>query len=287
MILGVSLHALTDFGDDRRPFEQALALARATGVECVMLLSRPGAPGVRFGEHCPTTIIDLAESDPEAVLWSIARAGLWPALLHVGPVDVSSEEAAARSLPLLRTHAALAVRLGVGILGHSVGAAPAPGLPTAQKATAIERLAALTTAVAAEYNLRTAADVHVGGVLETIDDCRYYRAVAEDPRVGLILNIGHMTTAGQPGWELLRERGSRVFVIGWKDHVIGGGTVVRSVELGQGHSPFDRYVDALKTCKRRPLSVIAFENVSYSERPAALARSVHYLREVWRRAGLV
>ncbi|MBI2299708.1 MAG: sugar phosphate isomerase/epimerase [Armatimonadetes bacterium] len=289
MELGLSLHALTKFGDDRRPFDDALRLARRAGADHVMLLSMPGGPNVQPAQPCPATLVDAVASDPEELLWLVGKAGLYLGLLYTGGVDVRSDEAAEACLPGLRSHAALCQRLGVSILAHSVGPAPERFLSTADKSAEIERLAALMERITAEFNLRTAADVHIGGTVETMEDVRYYQSVARDAMVGIILNIGHMTTGGQPGWELLGDRSVRVPVLAWKDHLYPPPSTeqpVVSVELGQGKSPFDKYAQVLKGRRDKPLSLVSYENVPYEAEPVVAARSLAYLREVWRRAGL-
>lgn len=289
MEIGISLHALTQPNDDRRPLAAALRYIRAAGADHIMLLSRPGGPTVEPGKPCPATLVDLPQSDPEELLWRVARAGLYLSMIYVGAVDVSTPAALEQTRRTLRTHAALAMRLGVGVLVHNVGRAASVGQPTADKATEIEHLAGLMEEIVGEYGIRTAGDMHVHGLIETPNDARYYQAITRDERVGLLLNIGHMTTLGLPGEELLGDRTVRIPVIAWKDHLkpVADSHEVRSVELGQGHSPFDRYVAALKGRAKMPLSLISWEHVPYEHEPQAAAQSVAYLREVWRRGRLL
>ena len=286
MNVGTSLHAITDFGHDVKPFYEALADIAAGGYSSVMLLDRPGRPTLEPGIRPDCCLLDFGHSDPAEVARALAAAGLTAAALHCGVVAVADEQQAAGSLAALRAGVALATRLGIDLVIPNGGVAPAPLLPSAAKQDLIERLARLLTATldGAPRALRLAIDLHYHAVLETVADCRALFALAPDPRVGLTLNIGHLTTNRQPGWELVQEFPERIHVLAWKDHVLErptGEHPVWSVELGQGDSPFERYVEVLRAAAITPLHLITFENVPFEQKKDALYRSLAHLRRLW------
>jgi len=99
---------------------------------------------------------------------------------------------------------------------------------------------------------------------------------------GLCLNTGHMTTAGQPGWELLETIPERVFIIGWKDHLTGPDLEkpAMSVELGTGHTDFARYMSALAGDTTERMNLINVEDATIPEKEDALRASLQYLEGI-------
>ncbi|MCX7597904.1 MAG: TIM barrel protein, partial [Armatimonadetes bacterium] len=168
---------------------------------------------------------------------------------------------------------------------HSAGVAAAPGLPVEVKKEGLDRLARVMDTVAgeaADVPVYVAADVHYHGIAESVADCEYLIARLECPNAGPLLNIGHLTTCRQPGWELAQRYPERIRIVGWKDHVLGQPDMpVYSVELGTGDAPLGQYVAVLRPQQVERRHVIAFEHVPTAERKAALARSLRYMEQLW------
>lgn len=287
MRFGTSLHALTEFGNDHKPFEAALDEAAACGFEHLMVLDFPGLPAVTPGSAPPHSLIDLAASDTATVLGALARRSLQVSAVYRACVSVNTEAEAEQTAAALTELVALTTRYGADIAIPNAGAAPSPGMDLAAKEPLIQRLAAAVTAAlqGAPPALRTAIDVHYGGVLETVADCARFFELAPDPRAGITLNIGHMTTCHQEGWELPVRFPERIPVVAWKDHLLtppaGYPHPVYSVELGTGNSPFGRYVEVLAPDDGTRLHLITFENLPVEDKPAALARSLQHLKRLW------
>ena len=109
--------------------------------------------------------------------------------------------------------------------------------------------------------------------------------------LGVLLNIGHLTTGGQEGWRLIEEFPERLPIIAWKDHSLHPDRPrpVWSIELGTGDSPFGEYVRALR--RLGPAAeclchVINVEHEPAERRVAALARSLRYMQRLWGEAPL-
>lgn len=290
MRFGTSLHALTEFGNDHKPFETALDEAAACGFDSLMILDFPGLPAVTDGSSPAGALIDLGASDTATVLAALGRRNLEVGGVYRACVNVSTEAEAEQTAAALGDLVALATRYGATIAIPNAGAAPAPGMALADKEPLIQRLAAAVSAALEEApaELRTAIDVHYGGVLETVADCARFFELAPDPRAGIALNIGHMTTCRQEGWRLPVQFPERVPVVAWKDHLLTPpadyGHAVYSVELGTGDSPFERYVEVLAPDDGSRLHLITFENLPFDEKPAALARSLQHLKRLWAQA---
>jgi sugar phosphate isomerase/epimerase len=156
-------------------------------------------------------------------------------------------------------------------------------MPAAEKEALLQRVArVLTTALdGAPPEMHTAIDIHYGAAVEGVADCRRLFELAPDPRAGIALNIGHMTTCRQEGWLLLREHPERIPLIAWKDHLLQpppeATHPVYSVELGTGDSPFEKYAAELPARDTRQ-HLITFEHVPLAEKKEALRRSLKYLK---------
>ncbi|NUQ01622.1 MAG: sugar phosphate isomerase/epimerase, partial [Armatimonadetes bacterium] len=151
----------------------------------------------------------------------------------------------------------------------------------------LQRMAAVMSQALATAppGLKLAVDLHIGAVVETVADAERLFALTDDPRAGLTLNIGHLTTGEQPGWELIERHPERLHVIAWKDHLrqppADWPHRVWSVEVGTGDSPFGRYLEALQRTPVVAEHLITFENVPLAEKAAALRRSREYLEGLW------
>jgi sugar phosphate isomerase/epimerase len=283
MRIGTSLHALTDFGEDVKPFRQALAEAAECGFETVMLLNFPGRPPVtEDGPGC--ALVDLGASDPEVVQTAVREAGLGPAFVYQACTNVADDAAADASGEALAGLMALAARLGASIAIPNAGLAPAPLMPVEEKEVLLQRMArmAMKALEGAPPEVSVAFDIHYGAALESAADCRRLFGLAPDVRAGIALNIGHMTTCRQEGWRLLEDHPERVHVVAWKDHLLRpppeATHPVYSVELGTGDSPFPRYAQALRGRADSVEHLITFEHVPLAEKKDALRRSLTYLK---------
>ncbi len=283
MRIGTSLHALTDFGSDVKPFHEALADAADCGFETVMLMNVPGRPSVTSdGPGC--ALVDLEASDPAVVRQAVRDAGLEIVCVYQGFTNVADDEAARASAATLKNLMALAQRLGASLVIPNAGAAPAPQMPVDEKEQLLQRVArmVMTALEDAPPDMRVAFDIHYGAVIEGVADCERLFELAADPRAGITLNIGHMTTLRQEGWTLIEDHLDRIPLIAWKDHLLKpppeATHPVYSVELGTGDSLFARYAQALRGNEDAVEHLITFEHVPLAEKKEALRRSLGYLR---------
>jgi len=285
--VSTSLHTLTDFGNDTKPFLEALSEIAELGFDGVMLLHRPHAPRMSAGESPGCCLLDLAGSDIAAVKRSVREAGLEITCLHLGCTDVSSPEATLRSTQALAEGIELGHNLGTSLVIPNAGSAPRALMPVDEKEQLIQRVARVMSDALgqARPEARLAIDVHFAAVIESVDDCLRLFELADDPRVGITLNIGHMTTNRQQGWRLIKEFPERVHAIAWKDHLLtpppGARHPVFSVELGTGDSPFGLYVQAVKESGSEFVHLITFEHVPFEQKHEALKRSLTFWRRLW------
>ncbi|MCD6361815.1 MAG: sugar phosphate isomerase/epimerase [Armatimonadetes bacterium] len=286
MKLTAIIHAMTCHGEDTVPFDEGLRTLRRAGFEGVMLMSRPGGPVLREGEIPDACLIDLAASDLGAIRRLADEADIEITSVFGSGVDVSDDEAMERTVENLTGVVEIGKTLGCSFMGHPCPRAEATGMSTSDKREIIDRLLSCIDAVAAAApEIRFGVDVHYHGSIESVADCRYYVEQAEHDNVGILLNTGHMTTTGQPGWELLETIPERVFIIGWKDHLTGPDLErpVVSVELGTGHTDFGKYIERLKGDPTQRLHLINVEDAPIPEKETALRASREYLQGLWAR----
>lgn len=291
MKIGTSVHALTEWASPAKPFRQAVAEAAELGFASLMLMNLPGQDALTPEHDPPGAMIDLEASDLSLVKQVVRDAGLTVACVYQGLMRVGNDEEKAATVAGLRKLAEMAAFLETDIVLPNAGAAPRAQMPADEKTELVAAIAevvseALTTFPA---GMKIAPDIHYGGLLETVADCERYFALCPDPRAGITLNIGHMTTLDEPGWQLLEEHPDRVHVIAWKDHRVPAPPEathpVYSVELGTGQSPFARYVLAAKPLDHGQwLHLVTFEHVPLAEKKAALGRSRAYLEQLWEQA---
>jgi sugar phosphate isomerase/epimerase len=281
-----SLHARSEFGNDTVPFVTALNDIREMGFAGVMMLWIDGGPVLKSGTEAAGSFLDLAQCDLKLVRKAFDDAGIEPGLIWT-PVDFSDDAAALRALDRVRRLRDMALELRCQFICHSAGLAPSPGMATEEKREGLDRVARVLNTVATEsagVPVYVSVDVHYHGIAESVSDCEYLISTMDCPNAGPLLNIGHMTTCHQPGWELPQRHPERVRIVGWKDHILGKPDApVFSVELGTGESPFEKYVSVFKRddgIERR--HSIAFENVPTPERKEALRRSLRHVEELWR-----
>lgn len=279
--LGVVTHAV---GHQPMPFQRCLQQIAAAGGEHILLLTSPAGPVIRADQPAAAAQFpNVLASDPDELRRVVADAGLRVSSLLAGRrAAVESEAAADESLAALSPYRDWALRLGCPAL--CLSAPPASG---GAKRAELRRLAHLMDALAAggQGRLTVSVDVHVSSLVESVDDCRVLVEDMAEPRAGLLLNIGHLTTAGQEGWRLVEEYPQRIHVVGWKDHSLAADrpVPVYSVELGTGDTPLERYVRAFLQTKATPVHLVNVEHPPQGDEVPTLRRSVDYLRQVWRR----
>jgi sugar phosphate isomerase/epimerase len=280
--IGTSTHAIAGFGKPSKPFRQALAEIAECGYQHFMLLAFEKGPSVGAEGNAPEALVNLHESDVQALLKAASQQGLRISCIYPGCALDFSDEGAQGTIERLLTYRERAWQLGCHVMAHGAGRAPAPRTPLGQKIAQIEQVARVMDAVSSDRPgqvFKMALDVHFGGIIETPADCRHLLKVAANRNSGLCLNMGHMTTLGEAGWTLLEEYPARVHVLAWKDHLTGSNlpSPVYSVELGKGQTPFAKYAKAYQSSACAALHLITFEDVPYAEKKDALARSRQYL----------
>jgi len=288
MKIGTSVHALTEWASPVKPFRQVVAEAAELGFASLMLMNTPGQDALTADHDPPGALVDLEASDLGLVKQVVGDAGLEVACVYQGLMRVGDEAERAATVAGLQRLAEMAMFLETNVVLPNAGAAPRAQMPAAEKTELVAAVAAVVSEALGAFppGLKIAPDIHYGGLLETVADCERYFALCPDPRAGITLNIGHMTTLGEPGWRLIEEHPDRVHVIAWKDHLVppppGATHPVYSVELGTGQSPFARYVQAAKPLDHGQwLHLITFEHVPLADKKAALGRSRGYLERLW------
>jgi sugar phosphate isomerase/epimerase len=285
---GVVTHAV---GHAPMPFATCLQKIAAAGGEHILLLTRPQGPVIRAGAPpAEAQFPNIVESDPQEVGRVVAAAGLRVSSLLPGvPTMVGSEAAVDETRAALDPYLARALELGCASLCISAPRAAAPGLDVRDKRDDLRRLARLMDALAvgAGGRLTVAVDVHYHSLVETAADCRFLVEAQAAQRAGLLLNVGHLTTAGQEGWTLVEEYPARVHVVGWKDHSLAEDrpSPVYSVELGTGDTPFERYIRAFKaaggSADAGRVHLVNVEHPPAGEEVPTLTRSIAYLKRLW------
>ena len=278
--LGVVSHAV---GHQPMPLERCLACIAEAGGEHVMLLAAPDGPAIRPGVIAEGQFPNLLDSDPEYLAAIVHRQGLRLGSIRPSvPLDLSSDEAAERSFRRALPYAAFARRAGCDHL-----CLPPPFRADVDTngghATAVARLARLMDMLAEAEGRVISVDVHSSCVVETVDDCRALLGRLRSGRSGVVLNLGHLTTNGQPGWELIREWPERVPIVAWKDHSLAPNRPyhVYSVELGTGDTPLARYVAACKAAALPAQHVVNVMHAPAGQEVVVLKRSLDHLRQLW------
>ena len=283
MKFGVVTHAV----GHHMSFEKTLEVIGQIGFDSILLLTNRNADTVGPDGASKSPFPNVLDSDPEHVRRAVRNAGLEIGALHFsGKVDIESDAGMEPTVASLKEYAACAVALGCKYLTHPVPTCGRAKAPTEEKAAEIGRLAACMNAVAEAFRgqgLRIGVDIHHRSWVEGLDDCRLLLESMPCENAGVLLNIGHMTTAEGYGWLLVDEYPGRIPVVGWKDHSLAEDRPrpMWSVELGTGHSPFELYVRALKRHPADRVHLINCENVPDEARIAALQRSREYLMRLW------
>lgn len=288
MNFSTSVHALTEWSQPVRSFRRVLAEAAEVGFKGIMLMHLPGGPVLTAASPDPQgAMLDLAWSDLELVRRAVEDAGLQVTCVYQALMKVGDEMEMAATAEALVALARMAQALGAHILLPNAGSTAQARTPLADKGELVARVALVMSEALAQCppSARMAPDVHYQGIIETVADCEELFRQAPDPRVGITLNIGHMTTLKQEGWRLLEEHPERVHVVAWKDHLLQpppeATHPVYSVQLGTGDSPFAKYARRIPADGGPHLHLITFEHVPLERKKPALAASLQYMRDLW------
>ncbi len=287
MRFAAGIISIAGFGEDNHRFDEVLStISEDCGFERVMLVSLPAGPVIRRGVTPAGALLNMVASDHERIGGAVLRAGLEPKIIYAAGVNVENDVMARKSVEWLRGMAHVAVELDCHFLGHGCNRVAASGMSVVAKAEELRRLAEIVNEVAVEFpTVRFAVDAHYHAVVESIDDCDYYIEHLAVSNAGILVNTGHLTTCDQPGWELLEKYPERTPIIGWKDHVPGDEEqVFRSIELGTGDTPLEKYVAAAKPQTVDRAHCITIEHAPVEERVAALRASREYMENLWESA---
>jgi len=285
--LSVEFGTVTHAVGHSLPFERTLATIKRIGFDSILLLTSRDADPVAPDGTCKDPFPDILRSDPEHVRKAVRSAGLDIGALHFsGKIDLDTDAGIDPTTEALSEYARFAVALGCRTLSHPVPSCGRTGLPAEQKREQIQRLARCMNTVAQRFEgdgLHVVVDIHYGSWVESLDDCRLLLNEMDCPASGILLNIGHQTTAQSYGWLLVDEYPDRIHAVGWKDHSLAPGRPrpMWSIELGTGHSPFPLYVGALKRHVADRVHFINCEHLPDDERVAALVRSHQYMVALW------
>ena len=287
--IGASIHAVTQVGEDVRPFDEALGLVRRAGAEHVMLVVDHDSPHVVRPGHQPTgALLNLVDSDPAEVGRRLADAGLACSVVYLGGVRLDDAQTRLAALDRFCRQAERAARLGCGVVALSAPCSAGHDAPEALRQAHMDVLANLMEALAVRSGLRVCVDMRYGGAVETTRDADYFCHEADHPDVGLLLNTGHLSVLDEPGWEIIDRHLDRVFAVGWQDQADPSpepSCPVWSVELGVGAAPLVNYWLHLVGRRPQPIHIVSLEQLALPAQPDALARSIQHLRDVWRLGG--
>lgn len=283
MTFGVVTHAV----GHHLSFEKTLETIKQIGFDSILLLTNRHAEIVNAAGTSKSAFPNVLGSDPEHVRQAIDNAGLQIGALHFsGAIDVESDDGIDPTIAALKEYAAYALALKCKFLTHPVPSCGRSRVPTTEKTAEIKRLGTCMNTVAKafmEQGLRISVDIHYRAWVEGLDDCRLLLDSMSCSNAGILLNIGHMTTAESYGWLLVDEYPNRIPVVGWKDHNLAKNRPqpMQSVELGTGHSPFELYIKAFKRHPAERVHLINCEHVPDEQRIAVLKRSRAYLMKLW------
>jgi sugar phosphate isomerase/epimerase len=282
---GVVTHAV---GHEPMPFAVCLEKCAAATAEHILLLANPAAPPVRPGVEATSHYPNILDSDPAELQRVMAAAGLRVGgLLPFVANDVSTDAAAEATRAAFAPWVEAANRIGCHTFCISAPRPPREEAIGKKREELLTRLGWLMDALVAgspDPAFTVTVDIHLGALVETVDDARFLVGAAKEQRAGLLLNIGHLTTCRQDGWKLIEEHVDRIYTVGWKDHSLAEDrpNPVYSIELGTGESPFEKYIRAFKATDAS--HVTHFVNVEHpplGDEVPTLQRSFAYIRNLW------
>lgn len=285
MKFSAAIYSMTDFGNDKTRFFDALQGVKECGFDRVMLVTRQDQGPVLERGHMPDgCLVNLVESDLDLVEGQLMRAGVSPRIIFAAGIELVQPASMTDNRGWLRQVCRAAEQLGCHYLGHSCGGAPRPGMDTSEKSEQITALAELIEEVASQFpGLNFAADTHYHGILETITDCELYLDELSAQNAGVLVNAGHLSTCGEPGWELAEEYPERTPICAWKDHRDDpeNERPFVSVQLGEGDTQLQKYVRVMKPQLSDRAHVIGIENIPSDRRRDVLRASREYLEDLW------
>jgi sugar phosphate isomerase/epimerase len=104
----------------------------------------------------------------------------------------------------------------------------------------------------------------------------YERIKDRDPRVGLCLDIGHATRAGEDPARAVKAYKDRLFDLHIKD-VTGKTKDAKAIEIGRGMIDFEAFVKSLRQARYGGLCSIEYEKDMQNPLPG-LAESLGFFR---------
>jgi L-ribulose-5-phosphate 3-epimerase len=121
-----------------------------------------------------------------------------------------------------------------------------------------------------EYDIKLA--VHNHGITSTYGNPETVKKLlsARDPRIGVCLDVGHVTGAGFDAAKVFREYNGRVWDIHLKDKKIetaDGKEVILDVEIGAGQANYKGLFEELKTAKWNGVLAIETDNNVFATNP--------------------
>lgn len=271
----------TQLGDDRRPFLDSLRMAAAAGYREISLLSSPDGPVFRSGSTPPASFIDVFNSDWVALKAALEQQSLHCLHIHAGGLDVANDGAAATSAATLSERAIACHNFGAEVVSFGIGPQLPIGLPWEEKVGYLDRAVASFQSIAARIDglpIRMGVDIHFRAPVETVRDAEYVLEQSGQSQVGLCVNTGHLTTSGEPGWELVERFPEAVALVAYKDHVLGSG--VHSLRLGAADTPLEKYVAAVQDADREIYQVVSIEHEPWDEKQLAAQESREYLESL-------
>ena len=283
--IGTANFSIAGFESPSKPFRQVVAEIAQCGYSHLFLYSSEDGPAVDQGGDAPTALVNVLKSDLDALLRTVSSQGLRISFIYPGFDLDHSSKGIDGTIDRLKAYRDLAWRLGCHTMIHSAGKAQAPNLPLENKKKQIEAVAQIMDALASDTPgeiFKMAVDIHYGAIIETVSDCKYLLEQVKRKNSGLCLNIGHLTTSGERGWELLENFPERIHTIAWKEHLEENNSAkpFKAIELGKGHTPFHKYIQVLRKTECKAPHLITIEDVPLDEMMGALSRSNQLLERM-------
>jgi sugar phosphate isomerase/epimerase len=126
-------------------------------------------------------------------------------------------------------------------------------------------------ALAKEYDIKVA--IHNHGITSLYGNPLVVKTLIghRDPRVGVCLDVGHVTGSGFDAAKIFKDYNGRVFDIHLKDKKVerseGGKEVILDVEIGTGQSNFKGLFQELKKANWQGVMAIETDNATYAKSP--------------------
>lgn len=287
--IGTANFAISGFGPPSKPFRQTVAEIADCGYSHFLIKASEDGPPVDEAGDAPAAEVNLLASDLEALLRTTSSHGLRVSSIYPGfSLDFSDPDG---TIDRLKAYRDIAWKLGCHIMIHSGGSADSPGMSVKDKKKQIKQVARVMDAISSDSPgevFKMAVDIHYGAIIETVADCEYLLEHTKKKNSGLCLNMGHLTTSQERGWELLERYPDRIHILTWKDHDHGvqdkSQRAFLAIELGKGETPLHRYIHALRKVECKAPHLIAIEDVALDDRKDVLKRSYQLLQRMlsWR-----